>query len=47
MELPEETFENLHGYDAVGETYSKSGALFRLKAMLTSRLSPIHEVVSG
>lgn len=30
LELPEDTFVNIHGYDAVGETYGISSFISRL-----------------
>lgn len=52
MELPEETFVNIHGFDAKGETYSQYNILclsssLRPLTTLVSPLSPLHEIVSG
>lgn len=51
MELPEETFVNMHRYDAVGETYGMSHLLFLILKgylfVLVFLFSKIHEVVSS
>ena len=50
LELPEETLVNLHGFDAVGESYGTYEAIYCLYtvSILTSYfglLSPFHEIV--
>ena len=48
MELSEESFVNLHGFDSVGETYGKSEPFYmHLNSVPTKYyLSTLHEIVS-